>query len=235
MHVPDGFISAPVCLGAGVVSATGIAYFLRRSRRQFDERLAPLAGLTASFIFAAQMLNFPVAAGTSGHLIGAALATVVVGPGMAVLCMAVVLLVQALLFADGGLTALGVNIGIMALVGVAVAHVLFRTVVRLMPDGRTAVTVGAFVAGALSVPAVAVAFVGVYAIGGTTEVSLTALASAMVGVHTLIGLGEGAITAVTIGSILTVRPDLIHGARGAARRTLVSRARPGVATGSDER
>src|SRR5438093_2641233 len=114
VHVPDGFINAPVSAATGVVAAGAIAVSLRGARRELDERTAPLAGLVAAFIFAVQMLNFPVAAGTSGHLLGGALAAILVGPFTGVLCVSVVLLMQGILFADGGLTALGVNITDMA-------------------------------------------------------------------------------------------------------------------------
>ena len=120
MHVPDGFIDAPVSIAAGVVAAGGIAVCLRGARRELDDRTAPMAGLVAAFVFAVQMLNFPVAAGTSGHLLGGALAAILVGPYTGALCVAVVLLVQGLLFADGGLTAIGVNVLTMSLVTVVV-------------------------------------------------------------------------------------------------------------------
>src|SRR5689334_5543493 len=115
MHAPDGFIDAPLSIAAGVVAAGGIALCLRGARRELDDRTAPLAGLVAVYVFAVQMLNFPVAAGTSGHLLGGTLAAVLAGPFTGALCVSVVLLVQALLFADGGLTALGVNIVDMSL------------------------------------------------------------------------------------------------------------------------
>jgi cobalt/nickel transport system permease protein len=217
MHVPDGFINAPVSVAAGAVAAGGVAVALRGARRELDDRTAPLAGLTAAFVFAAQMLNFPVAAGTSGHLLGGALAAILVGPYTAVLCMAVVLGMQALLFADGGLSALGVNITIMGLVTVAVGYGAFRLLMRVLPAGRTAVTGAAFGAALLSVPASAAAFTLIYAVGGTTEVPLGTVAAAMVGVHVLIGVGEALITALTVSSVLAVRPDLVHGARGLLR------------------
>ena len=110
MHVPDGFIDAPVSIAAGAVAVAGVGIALRGARRELDDRTAPLAGLTAAFVFAAQMLNFPVAAGTSGHLLGGALAAILVGPYAGMLAVSVVLFLQALLFADGGLSALGVNI-----------------------------------------------------------------------------------------------------------------------------
>ncbi|NEA64254.1 energy-coupling factor ABC transporter permease [Streptomyces sp. SID12488] len=214
MHVPDGFINAPVSVAAGVVAAGAVAVSLRGARRELDERIAPLAGLVAAFIFAVQMLNFPVAAGTSGHLLGGALAAILVGPYTGVLCVSVVLLMQGILFADGGLTALGVNITVMAVVTTVVAYAVFRGLVKVLPKKRRSVTVSAFVAAALSVPAAALAFTLVYAVGGTTDVPIGRVLTAMVGVHVLIGLGEAAITAFTVGAVIAVRPDLVYGARG---------------------
>ncbi|RSO07918.1 cobalt ABC transporter permease [Streptomyces sp. WAC 06783] len=227
MHVPDGFIDAPVSAAAGVLAAAAVAVSLRGARRELGgtgphtglgaERTAPLAGLVAAFIFAVQMLNFPVAAGTSGHLLGGALAAILVGPYTGVLCVSVVLLMQSVLFADGGLTALGVNITDMAVVTVLVAYGIFRGLVKVLPRGRRAVTAAAFVAAAVSVPAAAVAFTGLYALGGTTDVPIATVFAAMTGVHVLIGLGEAAITALTVGAVLAVRPDLVYGARGLAK------------------
>ncbi|MGW3648235.1 energy-coupling factor ABC transporter permease [Streptomyces sp. NPDC000878] len=218
MHVPDGFINAPVSVAAGVVAAGAVAVSLRGARRELDERTAPLAGLVAAFIFAVQMLNFPVAAGTSGHLLGGALAAILVGPYTGVLCVSVVLLMQGILFADGGLTALGVNITVMAVVTSVVAYATFRGLVKVLPKKRRSVTVSAFVAAAISVPAAAFAFTLVYAIGGTTDVPIGRVLTAMVGVHVLIGLGEAAITAFTVGAVIAVRPDLVHGAKGLTRK-----------------
>ncbi|MGX1545911.1 energy-coupling factor ABC transporter permease [Streptomyces adustus] len=218
MHVPDGFINAPTSAVTGVVAAGAVAVSLRGARRELDERTAPLAGLVAAFIFAVQMLNFPVAAGTSGHLLGGALAAILVGPFTGVLCVSVVLLMQGILFADGGLTALGVNITDMAIVTTVVAYAVFRGLLRVLPRKRRSVTVASFVAALLSVPAAAVAFTLIYAVGGTTDVSLGKVATAMVGVHVLIGIGEAVITALTVGAVIAVRPDLVHGARGLGQR-----------------
>ncbi|MGX5214848.1 energy-coupling factor ABC transporter permease [Streptomyces violaceus] len=214
MHVPDGFIDAPTSAATGVIAAGAIAVSLRGARRELDERTAPLAGLVAAFIFAVQMLNFPVAAGTSGHLLGGALAAILVGPYTGVLCVSVVLLMQGLLFADGGLTALGVNITNMAIVTTVVAYALFRGLAKVLPRTRGSITAASFVAALVSVPAAALAFTLMYAIGGTTDVSIGKVATAMVGVHLLIGIGEAAITALTVGAVLAVRPDLVHAARG---------------------
>ncbi|WP_327683335.1 energy-coupling factor ABC transporter permease [Streptomyces sp. NBC_00467] len=223
MHVPDGFINAPVSVAAGVVAAGAVAVSLRGARRELGgsslalsgaERTAPLAGLVAAFIFAVQMLNFPVAAGTSGHLLGGALAAILVGPYTGVLCIAVVLLMQGVLFADGGLTALGVNITVMGVVTVLVAYGLFRGLLAVLPRKRRSITVASFVAALVSVPAAAAAFTLIYAIGGTTDVPIGKVLTAMVGVHVLIGIGEAVITMLTVGAVIAVRPDLVHGARG---------------------
>ncbi|WP_329145427.1 energy-coupling factor ABC transporter permease [Streptomyces niveus] len=226
MHVPDGMINLPVSAAAGVVAAGAVAVSLRGARRELGsgplaeghgaERTAPLAGLVAAFVFAVQMLNFPVAAGTSGHLLGGALAAILVGPYTGVLCIAVVLLMQGILFADGGLTALGVNITVMGVVTVIVSYGIFRGLLRILPRGRRSVTVSAFAAALVSVPAAAAAFTLLYAIGGTTHIPVGKVLTAMVGVHVLIGIGEAAITALTVGAVIAVRPDLVHGARGLA-------------------
>ncbi|MFE3470834.1 energy-coupling factor ABC transporter permease [Streptomyces sp. B27] len=215
MHVPDGFIDAPVSVAAGVFAAGAVAVSLRGARRELDERTAPLAGLVAAFIFAVQMLNFPVAAGTSGHLMGGALAAILVGPYTAVLCLSVVLLMQGIFFADGGLTALGVNITVMGVVTVVVAYGVFRLLTGLLPRTRRSATASAFVAALVSVPASAAAFTLLYWIGGTTDIPIGKVFTAMVGVHVLIGIGEAVITALTVGAVLAVRPDLVHGVQGA--------------------
>jgi cobalt/nickel transport system permease protein len=220
VHVPDGFLDAPTSVATGVVAATAVGLALRGARRELDERTAPMAGLAATFVFAAQMLNFPVGAGTSGHLLGGALVAVLVGPSTAVLCMAVVFIVQALLFADGGITALGTNIDLMGVVTVLVGWGVFRALQALLPKRPGTVAPAAGIAAFLSVPAAALAFVGLYAIGGVVDIPLPQLATAMVGVHVLIGIGEGVITALAVGSIIAVRPDLVYG----ARRVLAERA-----------
>ncbi|MEU1815289.1 energy-coupling factor ABC transporter permease [Streptomyces roseifaciens] len=229
MHVPDGFIDAPVSAATAVVAAGAVAVSLRGARRELDDRAAPLAGLVAAFIFAVQMLNFPVAAGTSGHLLGGALAAILVGPYTGVLCISVVLLMQGVLFADGGLTALGVNISVMGVVTTVVAYAVFRALVKLLPRGRTSLTAASFAAALVSVPAAAAAFTLIYAVGGTTDVPTGKVFTAMVGVHTLIGLGEAAITALTVSAVAAVRPDLIHGARDLIRPLQLRTARGGVA------
>jgi len=225
VHVPDGFLDVPTSLGTAVVAASGIGLALRGARRELDDRTAPLAGLVAAFVFAAQMLKFPVGAGTSGHLLGGALAAVLVGPWTATLSMAVVLLVQSLLFADGGLTALGTNITLMGIVGVWTGWLVFRGAQRVLPKRVSMVVPAAAVAALVSVPAAALAFTGLYAVGGQVPIPLVPLATTMLGWHTLIGLGEAVITGLAVSTVVAVRPDLVHGARRvlATRRLVVVR------------
>ncbi len=213
MHVPDGFLDAPTSLATGAVAVAGVALALRGARRELDDRTAPVAGLVATFVFAGQMMNFPVGAGTSGHLLGGALAAVLAGPWTAVLCLSVVLLVQALFMADGGITALGTNITLMGLVAVAVGWLVFRGLRAVLPKRVAMVPPAAAVAALVSVPAAAGVFTLLFAVGGTAPIDTGTLLTAMLGWHTVIGLGEAAITGLVVGSVVAVRPDLVHGAR----------------------
>jgi len=224
MHVPDGFLDAPTSVATGAVAAAGLAVALRGARRELDDRTAPLAGLVATFVFATQMLNFPVAAGTSGHLLGGALAAVLVGPWTGLLSMSVVFVVQSLLFADGGITALGTNILLMGMVTVGVGWLVFRLAQAVLPKRVSMVAPAAAAGALLSVPAAALVFVLLFEVGGTVDIPLGSLMAAMVGVHTLIGVGEAVITFLAVASITAVRPDLVHGARRVLeRRELVVR------------
>jgi len=213
MHVPDGFLDAPTSAATGALALACVGTALVKARRELDDRTAPMAGLVAAFIFAVQMLNFPVASGTSGHLLGGALAAVLVGPWTGVLCTSTVFLVQCLLFADGGITALGTNIMLMGVTTVAVGWLVFRLLQTVLPKRLGVVPVAAGIGAFVSVPVAAAVFVLLYAIGGTADLSLDHLAIAMVGVHTLIGIGEGVITFLAVGAIIAVRPDLVYGAR----------------------
>lgn len=213
MHIPDGFIDAGTSLAAGGVAAGGIALSLKLSSKSLEDRQAPLAGLVAAFVFAAQMVNFPVAAGTSGHLLGGVLAAVLVGPWAGAVCLAVVLFVQALLFADGGLTALGLNVVNVALLGGLGGYLLFLAIRAVLPKTRAGVVGASAVAAGLSVVLAAVGFVVEFSLGGTADVSLRSVLAAMVGVHVLIGIGEAVITGMTVSAVLASRPDLVHGAR----------------------
>ena len=224
MHIPDGFIDARTSMAGAVVAAGLVGVSIKKAARDLDDREIPLAGLVAAYIFALQMLNFPVASGTSGHLLGGCLAAVLVGPWVGSLCMAVVFLVQALVFADGGLTALGLNIIVMGYVTCFVGYGIYLLLRTVVPATRTGVTASAAVASWFGVVASAVVFVAYYAVGGTTDVSLATVAGAMVGVHALVGIGEAVLTGLTVGAVLAVRPDLVYGAQD-LRPVLELRAR----------
>jgi len=224
MHVPDGFLDATTSLATGAVAVVGVSLALRGARRELDDRTAPVAGLVATFVFAGQMMNFPVGAGTSGHLLGGALAAVLAGPWTAVLCLSVVLLVQALFMADGGITALGTNITLMGLVAVGVAWLVFCGLRMVLPKRVSMVPAAAAVAALVSVPAAAAVFTLLFVVGGTAPIDTGTLLTAMLGWHVVIGLGEAAITGLVVGSVVAVRPDLVHGARPLLEeRTLVIR------------
>jgi cobalt/nickel transport system permease protein len=213
VHAPDGFLDLPTSVAAGAVAVLVVGLSLRGARRELDERTAPMAGLVAAFVFAVQMLNFPVGAGTSGHLLGGTLAAVLVGPWTGVLAVTCVLAVQALMFSDGGLTALGTNVSTMAIATVLVGYLVFRALAAVLPRRASSVVAAAFCGALLSVPAAALLFVGLYAVGGTAPVELGTVLAAMLGVHLVIGVGEAVITALTISTVLAARPDLVHGAR----------------------
>ena len=224
MHVPDGFFDATVSVSAAVVAVGGVAVCLRKARNELDERTAPLAGAVAAFIFAVQMINFPIGLGTSGHLMGGALAAILVGPYAGALCVTVVLIVQGLVFADGGLTALGINIVLMAITTTVVGWLVFRVAMRVLGRTRASATVAGGVGAFVSVPAAALVFVALFAIGGNADLSLGGVVAAMTGVHVLIGIGEGLITAATIGFVAAIRPDLVYGLRGVLVREQVALA-----------
>ena len=211
MHIPDGFIDLPTSAAFAGASALAVAGAVKGARKQLSEQSAPLAGLTAVFIFAVQMLNFPVAAGTSGHLIGAALAMVLVGPYAATLALVVVLIIQAFLFADGGLTALGLSIFNMAVISVWVSFAVFMLLRKIFPKTKSWLVIATFVSALISVPAAAIGFVIQYAIGANATFSVGTVLNAMVGTHILIGIGEAIITALTVSAVLASRSDLVFG------------------------
>ena len=213
MHVPDGFLDAQTSLGTGVIAAAGVAVALRKARHELDDRTAPMAGLVAAFIFAGQMMNFPVGAGTSGHLLGGALAAVLVGPWTGALCISVVLLVQGLFMADGGLTALGTNITLMGLTGVFVGWAVFVVVRGVLPKTVGSIPVAAAIGALVSVPVAATVFALLFAIGGTVPVETGDVLTAMVGWHTLIGIGEAFATGLVVTAVVSTRPDLVYGAK----------------------
>lgn len=209
MHIPDGFLSNEVAVACAIPAVAAVGYGLRRADVDLDDRRVPLLGVTAAFVFAAQMLNFPVAGGTSGHFLGAALAAVLLGPWLAGLVLAVVLVVQAFVFADGGITALGANVFNMGVIGGAVVGGVVLAVRKALPNTRTAL-LGAAAAGAwLAVMAGAAACAVELALAGT--VPLATVLPAMLGVHAAIAVGEAVITVAAVSAVLATRPDLIHG------------------------
>jgi cobalt/nickel transport system permease protein len=221
MHIPDGFIDGPTSVAGGAVAVAGLAVCLKKASATMEDKQIPLAGLTAAFVFAVQMLNFPVASGTSGHLLGGVLAAVLVGPWVGTLCVAVVLTVQCLLFADGGVSALGLNIINMAMIGAFGGYAIFVLVRKILPRTKGSVTTAAGVAAGLAPPLAALVFTLEYAIGGNGAASVGTVAAAMLGVHVLIGIGEGIITAMAVGSVLAARPDLVWGAKDLPRHPLI--------------
>ncbi|MFN2133583.1 MAG: energy-coupling factor ABC transporter permease [Anaerolineae bacterium] len=213
MHIPDGFLNTATAVGAWAVSAGGVTYAVRRVSKELQERQVPLIGVTAAFIFAAQMINFPVAGGTSGHLLGGALAAILLGPWAGMLVLTSVLTVQALLFQDGGLLALGANILNMAVIGVLVGWVVYRGLGRVLRKGRSETAISSFAAAWTSVVVAALVAAVELAISGVfrADVALTAMGS----VHALIGLGEGLITAAVLSFLGVTRPDLLELGRAA--------------------
>ena len=212
LHIPDGFLHVLVSLACWLVSVVVLALAVRNTRRDLDERLVPLAGIMAAFIFAAQMLNFPVAGGTSGHFVGAALAFIVLGPWLGLLAMTAVIAVQALLFQDGGLLVMGANIIVMGIVPGFLAYWIYG-----LGRGRvwrTRLGIGGAAAW-LSVMAAAGVTALLLAFSGTSRLGI--VLPAMLGVHALIGIGEALITVAALSFIRATRPALLEGGQEAGR------------------
>ncbi|NES16855.1 MULTISPECIES: energy-coupling factor ABC transporter permease [Micromonospora] len=225
MHISNGIIDGPVAAIFGALALAVLTFCVLRGRRDLDDRLAPMAGLVAAFIFAVQMLNFPIfTAGVSGHLLGGVLAALLVGPWVGALCVAVVLIVQALVFGDGGVAMLGLNITNMAIIGTAAGYLLIALLLRVLPRTNAGLAITAFVSALVSVVVASQGFVLEYWLGGTTDLggNLAGLAGTMAGVHLLIGIGEGLITATTVVTVAKVRPDLVYALR--ARRPVAPAA-----------
>ena len=206
LHAPDGFFSLPVALIGCGVAALVIGFAIHRTNRELNERLVPMMAVMAAFIFAAQMFNFPVAGGTSGHLIGGALAAIILGPWAAIVAMTAVVGLQALLFQDGGLVALGINLISIAIVSVLTGYAAFWPVRRLGVSTRR-LMVGGFAGAWLSVVASATVVTMALALSGTSPLAVAL--PAMVGVHALIGVGEGLITVFALSYIRVARPQLL--------------------------
>ena len=225
LHAPDGFLNAGTALATGVISVGTISAALRQARHKLLEKQIPLAGMAAAFIFAAQMFNFPVAAGTTGHLLGGALAAVLLGPSVGAIVVAVVVVVQALAFADGGLTALGYNVLNMAIVTSFGGYALFRGFRKMLPSSASGVAVATGLASGLSVVLSAGAFSIEWLFGATAPVPFDTVFGSMIGVHLLIGIGEAVISTMAVGAVLAVRPDLVHGASDLDRAQLNNQKR----------
>lgn len=210
MHIPDGFLDTKTWVGLTAVSGAAVAVAAATLKRSAAERQVPLMGVMAAFVFAAQMLNFPVAAGTSGHFMGGVLVAVMLGPLAGILIMTCVLAVQCLVFQDGGVTALGANVLNMGIIGSFSGYYLYRcsfaVLNRLVNRRRAFLTAAAAAAWASIVLAAAAAAVEL-AVSGTVPMKIAL--PAMAGVHAVIGIGEGIITLLALGFILKVRPDLL--------------------------
>ncbi|SDG11636.1 cobalt/nickel transport system permease protein [Lentzea fradiae] len=217
MHMSDGLLNAPVSVVFLVIAAVGVGFALVKARADLDDRTAPMAGLVATFIFAVQMINFPILPGASGHLLGGALAAILVGPYVGALCVTIVLVVQALLFADGGLTALGANVTNMALIGTAAGFLVAVALRKVAERGKGGLAAVAFTSAFVNTLVAATGFVVEYAIGGVGGVEIGKVALLMWGLHALIGIGEGLITAVTVTSVAAIRPDLVHLLKGSRK------------------
>jgi cobalt/nickel transport system permease protein len=216
LHIPDGFLSGGVALACGLLAIAVVAYALRIANVELDEARVPLLGVLAAFIFAAQMLNFPIAGGTSGHFLGATLAAVLLGPWLASLVMAVVIAVQAFLFADGGISALGANVLNMGVLGALLAGLVVAAAMKALPHTRTAFLGVVGVVSWLAVMAGATATSAELAVSDT--IALATSLPAMLGVHALIGIGEAVITVAAVSAVLVSRPDLVTLAPDELRR-----------------
>ena len=222
MHAPDGFLTAATAISTGVLSAGLLGLAARKAGDELDDKQIPLAGLAAAFIFAGQMVNFPVAAGTSGHLLGGALAAILLGPGVGALVVAIVVVVQALVFADGGLTALGYNTLNMAIVPAFGGYAVFTFARKFLPSTAGGVVGATGLAALASVVLSATAFSIEWLFGAAAPVPFDTVFGAMVSVHLLIGIGEAVISAMVVSAVLAARPDLVVGARDLDRAALAS-------------
>jgi cobalt/nickel transport system permease protein len=208
MHAPDGFLSVPVAAVMWAITLGVLAIAVRRTERTLDERAIPLMGVMAAFIFAAQMFNFQVVGGTSGHLLGGLLAAILLGPWAGTLVMACVIAVQGLVFQDGGLVVMGANIFNMGIVGTLGGYYIYRTVAATLGGESKAWAPAAAIAAWLSVVLGATAMTIELALSDT--IALQIAAPAMIGIHVLIGVGEAAITVAALWFIRSTRPDLLR-------------------------
>jgi cobalt/nickel transport system permease protein len=212
LHIPDGFLSNSINLATFGVSGVTLAWSLKKAKQEITDREIPLIGVTAAFIFAAQMINFPVAGGTSGHFLGAALASILLGPWIGFIIMSLVLVLQCLGFADGGLTALGSNVLNMGLIGGVGVYYLFRLFQKLLPKTTHGFLTASALASWFSVFLASLACAVELALSGTSPARI--VIPAMAGFHALIGIGEAFITTAILSAVLAARADLIRSWRG---------------------
>jgi cobalt/nickel transport system permease protein len=205
VHIPDGFLSVPVLVATDITAAITVGFALRQASKELDERQVPLMGVTAAFVFGAQMLNFPVIGGTSGHVLGGLLTAILVGPNAALIVMTVVLIVQALLFNDGGVLALGANIINMAVIGSWCCYWIYRWLARILRNENIAAAISAWLSVVLSAIACALEL----ALSGT--VPLTVVVPTMAAIHAVIGLGEALVTVAAIAFVKKLKPEIVHG------------------------
>ena len=210
MHVPDGFMNVTMSAATGVISFGTLWAYIRSAKDMIADKFIALTGMMSALIFVLQMINFPVAAGTSGHLLGGALAVIVLGPRLGLICLSVVVIIQSLLFADGGLSALGVNVLNMAIVTTTTSWFIVKYWIKFIGKNKTSIVTVSVLAGILSVVFSSIAFTIQYAIGGTISIPVGTVLIAMVTTHLIIGLGEGIITALIITLLMRVRPDLVY-------------------------
>jgi len=210
MHVPDGFMNVTMSAATGVISFGTLWAYIRSAKDLIADKFIALTGMMSALIFVLQMINFPVAAGTSGHLLGGALAVIVLGPRLGLICLSVVVIIQSLLFADGGLSALGVNVLNMAIVTTTTSWFIVKYWIKFIGKNKTSIVTVSVLAGILSVVFSSIAFTIQYAIGGTISIPVGTVLIAMVTTHLIIGLGEGIITALIITLLMRVRPDLVY-------------------------
>ena len=210
MHVPDGFMNVTMSAATGVISFGTLWAYIRSAKDLVADKFIALTGMMSALIFVLQMINFPIAAGTSGHLLGGALAVIVLGPRLGLICLSVVVIIQSLLFADGGLSALGVNVLNMAIVTSATSWFIVKYWIKFIGKNKTSIVSVSVLAGILSVVFSSIAFTIQYAIGGTISIPVGTVLLAMVTTHFIIGFGEGVITALIITLLIRVRPDLIY-------------------------
>lgn len=207
MHLPDGFLTPHIWIPVWLASFGGLSYCLRKTALALKDRMIPLMGVMSAFIFAAQMINFPVAGGTSGHLLGGVLAAVLLGPYAAAVVISVVLMVQCLIFQDGGLTALGANIFNMSFAGAMGGYVIYAFIRRFSKDTK-GILIATAIASWMSTVLASLFCALELACSGLLPLK-TAL-TAVVLVYALIGVGEAVLTCLVVSFVLKVRPDLIY-------------------------